>query len=266
MGGYRTDVDCDPLKSFDPSKPNIARAYDYMLGGKDNFAADRELAARMLEVFPLAASLVRESRAFLTRAVDYVASQGISQFIDVGSGMPTSPNTHETAGPDARVVYVDNDPVVISHASALLARKGSVAAVAGDIRQPDAVLASTALRSVIDLDEPVCVIMAMILHFLEPDEAGRVVDRFVRALAPGSFLIVSIGTRNDEALADQVISTYNAGNLHVHERSQIAGYFTGLELVEPGLTEVRNWLTVGPDTEAPGRPIELLAGIGHKAA
>jgi O-methyltransferase involved in polyketide biosynthesis len=265
-------MDSDPLVPFDVRKPNIARAYDYLLGGKDNFAADRELAAKMLEIYPLAGVLARENRSFLAWAVDYVSRQGTSQFIDVGSGLPTGPNTHEVAcqvNPAARVMYVDNDPVVISHATTLLGGGGNVAAVPGDARDPDAILASAG--PVINVSRPACVILAMILHFFDPAQAAGIVARFVRALAPGSFLIISVGVNSDAGLADQVTAEYTAGGLHVHHRGQIAGYFTGLELVGPGLTEARNWLLAHNQGAMPfqhgvSRPADVLAGIGRKTA
>lgn len=259
----------EPLLPFDPRKPNIARAYDHILGGKDNFAVDRELTEQILRVFPLAGVLARENRAFLARAVDYVSRQGIVQFLDVGAGLPTSPNTHEVAwgvNSHARVVYVDNDPVVIAHATALLAASGKVSAVPGDVRRPDAILASPDVTTLIDLNQPACVILTMILHFVEPAEAADIVAAFVRALAPGSFLILSVGFSSAPSLADQVTTAYTAGALHVHDREQIAGYFAGLELVEPGLTEVRRWRPEHPDRQAQDRPADLLAGVGHKVA
>jgi len=259
-----------PLVSFDTSKPNIARAYDFILGGKDNFAADRELAARLLEIYPLAGALARENRAFLARAVDSVSRHGVTQFMDVGSGLPTSPSTHEIASgvnERARVVYVDNDPVVISHTRALLAEEGKVAAVPGDARRPEEILASPALAAMIDLNEPACVILAMILHFFESGQAQHIVSTFVRALAPGSFLIISVGVDNDASdLGDRVTTAYTAGALHSHDRQEIAGYFTGLEILEPGLTEARNWPSRQSDSVTPDRPADLLAGVGRKPA
>src|SRR5215469_2780475 len=203
IGGYGDNVSGmsdKPLVSFDTSKPNIARVFDFILGGKDNFAADRELAAKLMEIYPLAGALARENRAFLVRAVDYVSRHGVTQFIDVGSGLPTRPNTHEVASrvnPGARVVYVDNDPIVISHTTALLAAQGKVAAVPGDVSRPEEFLASPGLTAMIDLTRPVCVILAMILHFFEPSQARDIVGRFVRAVVPGSFLIISVGVGND---------------------------------------------------------------------
>jgi O-methyltransferase involved in polyketide biosynthesis len=271
FGGYGDNVNGmsdKPLVSFDTSKPNIARAYDFMLGGKDNFAADRELAAKLLEIYPLAGALARENRGFLARAVDLVSRHGVNQFIDVGSGLPTSPNTHEVASAvseGARVVYVDNDPVVISHARALLAEEGNVAAVPGDARRPEEILASPALAAMIDLNKPACVILTMILHFLESSQAQHIVSTFVRALAPGSFLIISVGVSNHAPdLSDRVTTAYTAGALHEHDRQQIAGLFTGLEILEPGLTEVRNWPSTQPDTVTPERPADVLAGVGRK--
>lgn len=262
-------MDSDPLVPFDVRKPNIARAYDYLLGGKNNFAADRDLAVKMLEIYPLAGALVRENRNFLAWAVDYVSRQGIAQFIDVGSGLPTCPNTHEVAGqvnPAARVMYVDNDPVVISHATALLGGSGNVAVVPGDARDPEAILASAG--PVIDMNRPVCVILAMLLHFFDPSEARGIAAGFVRALVPGSFLIISMGVNSDAGLADQIATEYNAGGLHGHDHGQIAGYFAGLELVEPGLSEVRNWLLAhnrGVQSTV-SRPVDVVACIGRKTA
>ena len=227
----------DPVVPFDPSKPNIARAYDFFLGGKDNFAADRELAAKILLVYPLTGVLVRENRAFLARAVDFVSRQGITQFIDIGSGLPTVPNTHEVASkvnPRAHVTYVDNDPVVLSHARALLADAGRVDAVAGDLREPDAILASVRRTGIIDVDQPVCVILGMILHFFDPAEAERVTAALMRAIPPGSFMIISTGVNNDSpALAGRFGSTYNAATVHSYDRKVVAGLFDGLDLVEP---------------------------------
>jgi hypothetical protein len=155
----------DALIPFEADKPNVARGYDYVLGGKDNFAADRDLYAEVLRVFPLAGALVRENREFQARAVEYVATQGVSQFIKVGAGLPGTVNTHEAAArvsPAARVAYVDNDPVVISHLAALLACPGHIAAVPGDMRCPSAILASPALTDLIDTSQPFCLILDLV--------------------------------------------------------------------------------------------------------
>src|SRR5579862_3233923 len=151
------------MEPFDTTKPNIARVWDYWLGGKENFAADRELAEKMLAIHPVSAQMARENRQFLGRAVGFVAHQGIRQFIDIGAGLPTALNTHDIAqrvDSTARVAYVDNDPVVISHARALLAGGPGVIAVPGDLCKPESLLADVGLANLIDLTQPTCVIMS----------------------------------------------------------------------------------------------------------
>jgi hypothetical protein len=257
-----------PPKPVDPAKPTVARLHDFALGGKDHYTPDREIAEKLEEIFPLGMVLARESREFQARAVGYVARQGVTQFIDVGSGMPASPATHEVAAqasPDARVAYVDNDPVVNSHAAALLARPGQVVAVPGDVRHPGEILASPGLTSLIDTSEPFCVILAMILNFLEPAQATGIMAAFRDAMPPGSFLMVSLGV-NDNApeLAEDYISAYSAAPVHLHSREQVAGYFAGLELVEPGLIEARYWRPPQPPADSGPRPADALAGVGRK--
>jgi hypothetical protein len=262
-------VSSEPLVPFDAGKPSSARVYDYALGGKDNFAADRELLARMQEVFPLGATLARENRQFLARAVEYVSRQGVGQFIDVGAGLPINPSTHEVAAqvcPDARVAYVDNDPVVISHTAALLAHDGCVTAVPGDVRHPGSILASPGLTAVIDLGRPFCVILAMILDYVEPAQAADITAMFRRAMPPGSFLILSIGINNDTPeVAQAVIEAYTASTVHVHSREQVVGYFADLEIAEPGLTEARRWRPHA-ETARDRRTADVLAGVGRKPA
>jgi hypothetical protein len=258
----------NPLVPFDARKPSVARGYDYALGGKNNFAADRELHAEIMDIFPLAAVLVRENREFLARAVGYAARHGAAQFIEVGSGLPASPGTHEIAdlaNPGARVAYVDNDPVVISHATALLARPGRVAAVAGDVRCPRDILASPGLTALIDTSKPFGVILTMILDYVTPAQAAGIVAEFRRAMPAGSFLILSIGINNDTPdLARDVIKAYRAASVHLHSREQVADYFAGLEIIEPGLTEARYWRPDQPQPVSTPRPADILAGVGRK--
>jgi hypothetical protein len=257
-----------PLIPFDAAKPTVARLHDYALGGKDNFTADREMAAALEEIFPLGMALARESREFQARAIDYAARDGVTQFIDVGSGMPASPATHEVAervSPDARVAYVDNDPVVISHAAALLARPGKVAAVRGDLSRPGDILASPDLTALIDTSKPFCVILVMVLNFVSPDEATRIMATFRDAMPSGSFLMVSLGVNDDAPdLARDFIQAYSPAQVHLHSRAQIAGYFAGLELVEPGLTEARYWQAPVPPADSGRRRADALAGLGRK--
>ncbi|HET9968859.1 MAG TPA: SAM-dependent methyltransferase [Streptosporangiaceae bacterium] len=242
-------MDGDPLVPFDARKPS---------------AADRELHAEILDIFPLAGVLVRENREFLARAVGYVVRYGATQFIEVGSGLPASPGTHEIAdlaSPGARVAYVDNDPVVISHVSALLARPGRVAAVAGDVRCPQDILASPELMAPIDISKP----FGVILDYVPPAQAAEIVAEFQRAMPAGSFLILSIGMNNDTPdPARDVIKAYRAAAVHLHSREQVAGYFAGLEIVAPGLTEARYWRPDRPQPVSAPRPGDILAGVGRK--
>lgn len=259
-----------PLRPFDVGKPSVARLHDYALGGKDNFAVDREAAAKLEQIFPLASVLARESREFQARAVGYVARCGVTQFIDVGSGMPASPATHEVAGrvsADARVAYVDNDPVVITHAAALLASPGQVAAVPGDASHPGEILASPALTAVIDTSQPFCVILATVLDFFEPARAAKIMAEFRDAMPAGSFLILCIGINNDTpGMAQDFIAAYRAAaQVHIHSHEQIAGYLAGLGLVEPGLTTARHWRPEHPVMDDDLRPADLMVGVARKA-
>jgi len=224
----------------------------------------------MLEVFPLSGVLAWENRQFLARAVGYVSWQGVLQFIDVGSGLPISPSTHEVAGqvsPCAQVVYVDNDPVVISHVAALPADGGSgqLAAVPGDVRRPEAILADPGLTAMIDLGKPFCVILGMVLDFVEPAAAADITATFRQAMPPGSFLIISVGINNNTPdVARRVIEAYTAGTVHVHSRHQIAGYFADPEIVAPGLTEARRWRPPPAQASAGSRTADVLAGVARK--
>jgi len=229
-------------EGFDASRPNIARVYNYWLGGGDNFAADREQAEQLLRIYPGIADAVRANRQFVGRAVTWAAREGIEQFIDLGAGLPASPSLHETARavlPGAHVAYVDNDPVVISHARALLATGDGVTAVPGDLRDPAAVLASEALTEVIDMRRPVCAILALVLHFSDAATARAITAGYVSALAPGSCVVISVGGNDDPG--GRVTAAYKAGTLHTHSREQVAGFLAGLDLVEPGLSDARTW-------------------------
>jgi len=252
----------------DTSKPNIARVYDYWLGGKDNFAADRAEAERMLAVYPRLPELARDNRLFLARAVEWLAGRGIRQFIDIGSGLPTAQNTHEiaqTAHASCRVVYADSDPVVVSHAAALLATDpATTAAVRGDLTRPSAILADPAVRRLIRLDEPVAVILAMVLHFLDAATAGDVTRIIAQAIAPGSYLVISCGS-GDEDTGGRLANEYAAGTLHNYTPRQITGFFGGLELIDPpGLTDARHWMPGQPAPTPSPDGGHILAGVARK--
>jgi SAM-dependent methyltransferase len=254
------------MEPFDTSRPNIARVWDYWLGGKANFAADRELAEKMLAIHPVTAQMARENRQFLGRAVSYVAGRGIGQFIDVGAGLPTALNTHDIArqaDPRARVAYVDNDPVVISHARALLATSPGVIAVPGDMRDPAAILGDDGLTGLIDLAEPACVIMSGVLHFADPATARRVTAAFARVLAPGSYLIISVGSGNP-AEGDNFASAYTAAQLYIHPLDDIVSFFAGLELVPPGVVPVMYWNGDGAPVDRWPRTATFLGGVARK--
>ncbi len=253
------------MEPFDTSRPNIARVWDYWLGGKDNFAADRELAEKMLAVHPVTAQMARENRQFLGRAVSYVAARGVRQFIDVGAGLPTVLNTHDIARhvePEARVVYVDNDPVVISHARSLLAKSPGVIAVPGDMRAPQGILADPGLTTLIDLAEPACVIMSGVLHFADPGTARDIVAAFTGALVPGSYLIISVGSGSPSEGAN-FTSEYTAARIYIHSQEQIQGFFGSLELVPPGVVSVRDWSGDGPALNLEPLTATFVAGVAR---
>jgi len=254
------------VEPFDPTKPNIARVWDYWLGGKDNFAADRELAQKMLAVHPPSAQMARENRQFLWRAVSYAANRGIRQFIDVGAGLPTAVNTHDIAqhvDPQARVAYVDNDPMVISHARSLLAKSPGVIAVPDDMRDPGRILADPGLTDLIDPAGPVCVIISGVPHFAQAATARDVAAAFARAIVPGSYLIISVGSGSPSEGAN-FTSEYTAARVYIHSLDEIQSFFDGLDLVPPGVVPVRLWTD---DTPAPGQKAPtatFLAGVARK--
>jgi hypothetical protein len=255
------------VADFDPSIPSIARVYDYFLGGKDNFAADRELGAQLVKLVPSTPVTLRENKKYLRLAVIWAANQGIRQFIDLGAGMPTSPSTHETArevAPGARVAYVDNDAVVLSHLDALAAHgnKG-VTVVDGDVRDADAIL--HAVAEGIDLTEPACLIMGSLLHFFAPQAARDLVARYTEALAPGSYLILTMGIATGKA-AEKFFRMYSEGpsKLYQHSPEDFASFFGPLELVPPGIGDARTsrpgWEEV---TVLPSREGWMITGIAR---
>lgn len=232
------------MHDFDPHTPSIARVYDYFLGGKDNFAADREVAERQIAIAPLIPVIAVENRRFLARAVTWVANQGVAQFIDLGCGMPTVPNTHESARAvigDARVAYVDNDQVVLSHLKAMVANgRPGVSVVAGDVSEVATII--DGVRSEIDLSAPVCLIMGYLLHFFAPEAAGNLVADYMARLAPGSYLVLSAIHADSEA-ADEGFGGYSSAVASVYNHSipDFTGFFGSLDLVPPGVVDARKW-------------------------
>ena len=235
----------------DTSKPHSARMYDYFLGGKDNFAADRETARKAMEAWPGIRTAARESRAFLGRAVRYLAEEaGITQFLDIGSGLPSVGNVHEIAQdvhPSARVVYVDNDPIVLAHARALLTSKpeGKTAYIHADMREPEKILANPVARETLDFSKPIALMLMSVLHFfLDDDEPWRIVDPLVGALPSGSYVAAA------HATAEFAPAAAEAGNVYTRSGVRVIGrnadvfadlVFRGLALVPPGVTVVSEW-------------------------
>jgi O-methyltransferase involved in polyketide biosynthesis len=244
-----TDSSDLPLK-LDTSVPHSARLWNYLLGGKDNFAVDRAAAEQALALMPELVESARADREFLGRAVRYLTGQaGVRQFLDIGTGLPTANNTHEVAqvvAPDSRIVYVDNDPMVLVHARALLTStpQGATDYIDADARNPDAILAAAART--LDFDRPVAVMLLGIVNFIVDDaQAAAIVGRLVEAVPSGSYLVISHPTRevSPEAV-DEAMRRWNASGaapITARDRGQLAAYFTGLDLLEPGIVSCSRW-------------------------
>ncbi len=236
-------------EGVDVTRPSIARIYDFLLFGKDNFAVDRAAAEQLLQSRLDPRRLSLANRGFLRRAVRFLAGQGISQYLDLGSGLPTSPSVHEVAReqiPDARVVYVDHDPIVVAHNDALLATRDGVVTIRADIRDPDTVLSHPALAACLDFGRPVAVLLLSVLHFISAEEdAPGIVARFAERMAPGSYLAVSIGTSDgaDPEMLAEVTQTYADARMPftLRTRAQIMELFDGFDLIEPGLVGLPDW-------------------------
>jgi hypothetical protein len=257
-------------EGVDVTRPSIARIYDYLLYGKDNFAVDRAAAEHLMQSRLEPRRLSLANRGFLLRAVRFLASHGISQYLDLGSGLPTSPSVHEVAReiiPDARVVYVDHDPIVVAHNDALLATRDGVITIRADVRDPDAVLAEEALAKCIDFDEPVAVLLLGVLHFISLDEdAQGIIARFRQRMAPGSYLAVSLGTSDgaDPEMLAEATQTYAAARMPftLRSRAQIMDLFDGFSLIEPGLVSLPEWR---PDSNTDRTPLKgpTLGGVAE---
>ncbi|MDY7083776.1 MAG: SAM-dependent methyltransferase [Actinomycetota bacterium] len=242
-------------------RPHPARVYDYLLGGKDNFAADREAAHKGLQANPDSRIPPRENRLFLRRAVRFLAEQGIDQFLDIGTGIPSAPNVHHVAqaiNPRSRIVYVDNDPIVLAHARALLTSHpdGGTDYIDADLRDVDSILSSKTLRETLDLDRPVGLLLIAILHFIgDEHEPWDIVDRLLAVLPAGSYLALShlTGDFRPEAW-EHVTEVYRRQGvtMRVRPRAQIEQFFSGLEMVSPGLRILPAWRPeLGEPTEQP---------------
>ncbi|MFI7608085.1 SAM-dependent methyltransferase [Micromonospora sp. NPDC049366] len=260
------------------AKPaTAARIYDYYLGGTYNFPADREAAEKMMQVLPLGPKLAQTNRAFLRRAVRHLAESGVRQFLDIGSGIPTEGNVHEIVqqvAPDARVVYVDLDPVAVAESLELLDGNAHADAIRGDLRDPQSILSHPQVRALIDFDRPVALILAAVLHFVPDDEvAYDAVGRLRAALAPGSYLVMSHATadegerpQDDLDVAHEIYRQRTATPLGLRSRSQLERFFAGLDLVEPGLVWLPQWRPAPDDPQyftADPKQSSGLAAVGR---
>jgi hypothetical protein len=261
------------LPGVNVRQPNIARAYDYLLGGKDHFAADRMLAERILEIAPGVREGTRACRAFLYRVVRYLtADAGVTQFLDIGSGLPTTTNVHQVAhqvNPAARVVYVDNDPMVVAHGQALLADEVTTTVVEADLRQPERILNDPVTREFLDFTQPVAVLMMSVLHHVgDREDPGRIVEALRDAIPSGSYLAIlhfwdpggeypSVSAR---AKASEKVLAETIRTGHARTREQIRAFFGDFEMVDPGLVPVAEWRS--PPDETGENKVGHYAGLG----
>ena len=258
---------------FDVSVAHVARVYNYWLGGKDNFAADREAGDETIAAYPAIRMSARANRAFLARTVRYLAeTEGIRQFLDIGTGLPTANNTHEVAqsvAPESRIVYVDNDPMVLSHARALLTStpEGATAYLDADVRNTDKIIAQA--QGTLDFSQPIAIMLIAILHYIpDLDEAKQIVDRLVSAVAPGSFVVISHAA--SDIAAEEMVEFIKRMNEHLREgethiarpHDVVVTLFDGLELVEPGVVWVADWRP-GTDMKPP-KPTSMWGGVARK--
>ncbi|MBW8804217.1 MAG: SAM-dependent methyltransferase [Catenulisporales bacterium] len=260
-----------PATVIDTSTAHIARVYDYFLGGKDNFPADRQAAARILKGNPGMRDTCREQREYLRRAVRFLTTAGIRQFIDIGTGLPTQENTHEVAqaiAPETRVAYVDNDPIVLAHARVLMADgdHGRTVFVHADAREPKQLLADPMLNGVIDFTQPVAVLLIGILHFMpDHEQPAELIRTLLDAVPAGSYLAISHGTADfAPEIGDAVAAAYQASSMPCRVRSaaEVGELLQGVELVDPGLVLLAEWR---PDGAVPGNRQQITyAAVGRK--
>ncbi|GGL02414.1 SAM-dependent methyltransferase [Streptomyces flaveus] len=262
-------------RGIDISVPSVSRIYDYYLGGSHNFDIDREAARKAMEFMPGLPKIMQANRAFLRRAVRFAADEGITQFLDIGSGIPTFGNVHEvaqSASPEARVLYVDNDPVAVAHSEAVLEGNEGADVVAADLRKPQEILASSQFERLIDQNRPVALLLVAILHFVE-DEDGpyEAVAQLRDALAPGSLLVVTHASYEGIPLpperAEGAVDVYKdiRNPLIMRSRDEIARFFEGYDMVEPGLVPMPEWR---PDTALEDEDpyaYSGFAGVGRTA-
>ena len=260
---------------IDTARANIARVYDYWLGGSNNFRADQDAARAMIAIEPNIRAIARANRAFLGRAVRFLATEaGIRQFIDIGSGIPTGRNVHEVAqeaAPGSRVVYADIDEVAVAHSRLLLEDNADTAVIQADVREPDGILTAPETQLLIDLSQPVGLLLVSVLHFLDSsDDPWRVMAQLRDALAPGSYLVLSHGTGEAKPDVAAAANTVYLSRVSAHgdhrSRAEILRFFDGFELVDPGLVYLTQWRPDDPAEEAADASrYWLLAGVGRRS-
>jgi hypothetical protein len=253
---------------IDTGKPHSARFWNYFVGGKDNYEVDREIGDQIKEIFPGLVDVARTSRLFLGRAVRHLAvDKGIRNFLDVGTGLPTADNTHEVAqrfAPDAHIVYVDNDPLVLAHARALLTStpEGKTAYIDANLYEPETILEEAG--KTLDLTRPVALMLLNVLgHVADYEQAKKLVTGLMAGLPSGSHLVVSDSTATSEGMiaASDAYNSSGAVPYYVRSTEDIRGFFDGLELVEPGIARVTEWR---PDSDGPAEPVDAYCGVGRK--
>ncbi|MEV6759993.1 SAM-dependent methyltransferase [Streptomyces sp. NPDC051105] len=262
-------------RSIDISVPSVSRIYDYYLGGSHNFEVDREAARKAMTYLPGLPKIMQANRAFMRRAVHFAAGAGIDQFLDIGSGIPTFGNVHEvaqTAHPGAHVVYVDHDPVAVAHSQAVLAGNEDADVVAADLRKPQEILSSPQVSSLIDLNRPVALLLVAILHFVEDaDDPYGTVAQLREALAPGSLLILTHASYEGIPLAperaESAVDVYKdiRNPLVMRSRDEIARFFEGYDMVEPGLVPMPHWRPESAPEDEDPYAFSGFAGVGIAA-
>jgi hypothetical protein len=253
----------DPGVDLQLDRAHSARMYDYYLGGTTNFPADREAVGRVLTAFPQGLITARANRGFMRRATRYLAEHGLRQFLDIGTGIPTQPNLHEVAqqvAPEARVVYVDNDPIVLAHAQALLIStpEGRTAYIQADLADPEQILKTSVLHETLDLGRPVALSLNAVLHFIpDTDEAYRIVETLKAALPLGSALAISHGTGDFTPAVENAVDVYRSVGTaaRLRTKDEFARFFDGWDLAEPGITLSHRWR---PDAETAASSITDL--------
>jgi S-adenosyl methyltransferase len=267
-----TDEAVSLLAGIDLTRPSAARVYDYYLGGAHNFAVDRDMAKQAIAMWPDLPLIMQANRAFLRRAVRFCINAGIRQFLDLGSGIPTAGNVHEIAqqaATDARVVYVDSDPVAFAHSRSILGADKNAAVVQADLRDPDHVLGATEVKALLDLNQPIAVMMVAVLHFIpDDDDPAAIIAGYRDAMAPGSFLAVAHASQDgqpDQADSHQDLYRRAGTPMTMRTKPQVARLFNGFNLIDPGVVYLPLWRPESLDEidEQPER-FTGLAAVGYR--